>query len=327
MSDVKVLHFHDAAGVGRKIVAEARSRNLDFRHLGFPDWAAWRPDLLGLPVHKVRKRLLREMIRMEARGADVIHVHSGNQGENVWRANRPYLLHLHGSDIRSRQYDPNYKRSIREAVRRADKVVYATPELIEHVTPLRDDAVYLPVPVSRAELPELVPVSRRRGVFFASRWEAVKGGALQIEVARAISDRAPEIEMSGLNWGEGAKAAAAAGVRLRPRMSHPEYLQVIAHAGVVVGQGTSILATSELEALALGIPLIGTFDTELYPELPRLSETSAVAIADGAIAAALDPEGAIAAQRGRDFALANHETSVVLDQLLPMYQALAQVRS
>ncbi|MCT1431762.1 hypothetical protein M3G50_13550 [Brachybacterium muris] len=322
-SDVSVLHYHDAADVGRKLVDEARRRGLDARRMGFPSWAGWRPDPWRIPVHRIRREALRWEIRRRARFADVVHAHSGNQGENALAAGKPVLLHLHGSDIRSRQYERHFQRTIRAAVGGAAKVVYATPELLEHVQPLRDDAEYIPVPVSLSDLPDPVAIDRRRAVFFASRWEPVKGGELQVEVASLIHELDPDVPLLGLDWGAGASAARAVGVHLVSRMTHGEYLRLMGSARVVVGQMTRILATSELEALMMGIPLVSTYDPVLYPGLARLSGQSPKQMAEAAIAAVRDPGGAAEAQGGREFALREHETGVVLDRLLPMYREMA----
>ncbi|PZO62105.1 MAG: hypothetical protein DI635_12930 [Pseudoxanthomonas suwonensis] len=232
------------------------------------------------------------------------------------------LLHLHGSDIRSRQYESHFQRTIRAAVNGAGKVVYATPELDEHVLPLRADAEYLPIPVSLGELPDPVTPQERSAVFFASRWEAVKGAELQVEIAARIRALDPEVQMIGLDWGEGASAARAAGVRLVPRMAHDEYLRLMGSSRVVIGQMTRILATSELEALMMGVPLISTYDDTLYPQLRRLSGSAPAQMAEAAVASVRDPEGAAREQGGHNFALLEHETGAVLDRLLPMYRQL-----
>ena len=78
-------------------------------------------------------------------------------------------------------------------------------------------------------------------VLFASRWDAAKGGELQVEVLDALrSAYGDSIVLEGLDWGEGApRAARDHGVELRPRMGHDAYARWLATGSVAVGQMSS----------------------------------------------------------------------------------------
>jgi hypothetical protein len=167
------------------------------------------------------------------------------------------VLHCHGSDVRTAQYEPGRGDDIRAGLRAAEAVFYSTPDLVEHVLPWRPDAILLPVPVDVADLPPWQPQPGRPQVVFASRWEPVKGLDVQLETARLIASALGDsAEVVGLDWGAGAAAAAASGVRLVPRMDHESFLGLLAGATVVVGQAAGILSSSELEALGSGVPLV-----------------------------------------------------------------------
>ena len=109
-----------------------------------------------------------------------------------------------------------------------------------------------------AELPAWVPAPRPR-VIFPSRWDASKGGDTLLQVAADVvaAVGGPNgADIVGLDWGDRAAEAAELGVRLIPKMPKQQFLQEIAQAHVAVGQVAGILATSELEAMGIGVPTI-----------------------------------------------------------------------
>lgn len=220
-------------------------------------------------------------LRWEARLAGArararrVHVHSVLARRHAgWAFGRRFALHLHGTDIRTNQYLEQHRQLVRETVGRAQVVFYSTPDLREHVAPLRDDARLVPVPVPLPEGPRPQPpapiaalTGGRDYLFFPSRWEEVKGGARQIAVARELSravagDSAPLLV--GLDWGPLAQEAAAAGVHLVPKMPHAQFRAAVAGARLCIGQFAGILSASELDALAADVPLVAPLNPEWY---------------------------------------------------------------
>lgn len=204
-----------------------------------------------------------------------LHVHSALARRHAgWAFGRSFALHLHGTDIRSRQYEPAHRDLVRGTVRDAHVVFYSTPDLREHVSPLRGDARLVPVPVplpehGAAELPGPVrsATGGREYLFFPSRWEEVKGGAAQIALARTLAaavtgPSAPVL--LGLDWGPLAAEAAAAGVRLLPKMPHAQFLATVAGARLCIGQLSGVLGASELDALASEVPLAAPLNPSWY---------------------------------------------------------------
>ncbi|MGP9583099.1 MULTISPECIES: hypothetical protein [unclassified Brachybacterium] len=204
-----------------------------------------------------------------------VHVHSVlAQRHAGWAFGRRFALHLHGTDIRTNQYLDQHRDLVRETVRRAQTVFYSTPDLREHVSPLRDDARLVPVPVPvPLEFTQVRPtkisemIGSRDYIFFPSRWEEVKGGQRQIEVARALSRALSDASspvLVGLDWGPLAQEASAAGVRLVPKMPHREFRAAVAGARLCVGQFAGILSASELDALAADVPLVAPLNPGWY---------------------------------------------------------------
>ncbi len=261
------LHVNDCAFTAERLLTAARPLGYDWRFLPLAasgrSWAGVR----GQVVKGVLGARWLARLALASRQVDVVHVHSGSVLRHSRLAVRDYVLHLHGTDIRTLQYDPQWAAVIRRGVSEARAVLYSTPDLAAHALPLRPDAEYLPVPVDVARLPTWQPDPRRRRVFFASRWEAAKGLDRQLEVARDLVRAVePDVEVVGLDWGPQASLARDVGVRLLPRLSHTGYLQALAGSSVVIGQAGGILAASELEALGVGVPLVVPVALPLYAE-------------------------------------------------------------
>ncbi|MGO1684751.1 MAG: hypothetical protein ACTH1O_09195 [Brachybacterium sp.] len=204
-----------------------------------------------------------------------VHVHSVLARRHAgWAFGRSFALHLHGTDIRTTQYLDQHRRLVLDTVDRARVVFYSTPDLREHIAPLRADARLVPVPVPLPSGPTPPRPARiaaltgtREYIFFPSRWEKVKGGARQIEVARALSRALshPSAPMLvGLDWGPLAQEAAAAGVHLVPKMPHEEFRAAVAGSRLCIGQFAGILSASELDALAANVPLLAPLNPQWY---------------------------------------------------------------
>ncbi|WP_199430650.1 glycosyltransferase [Qaidamihabitans albus] len=284
-----VLHVNDAAFTARRMIAEAGRRGYTWRYLpkAAPD-QEWR-GLTGRARRAVIGAAWVARLWLQARRHDIVHVHSASTLAHSRFGAPRFVVHCHGTDVRTAQYDPPRSAGIRAGLRDAEAVFYSTPDLAEHVLPHRADAVYLPVPIDVDDVEKWSPAPGRPQVVFASRWSPDKDSATQLALARdlvaAVGDRA---DVVGLAWGPQADEAAELGVRLVPRGDHAAYLRLLAGAHVVVGQAAGILAASELEALAAGSPLVVPVPLPLYSASPPPVLGGSVTEAADAVTALLD---------------------------------------
>ncbi|WP_127129509.1 hypothetical protein [Georgenia sp. SYP-B2076] len=326
----KVLHLHDAAHTAENLVGSARRQGLPWSRIGLPWYYRHAlPGPLGALVAKGRAPVWDAWLGARTLPANVVHVHTGTLGWHTRFFRRPYVLHLHGTDIRTASYESAWQAKMADGLARAAAVVYSSPDLAEHTRRFRDDAYYLPQPVDVASLPAWAPNARPRLVF-ASRWEAVKGADAQLEVARRVIAGAAavglDVDVVGIDWGPAASAAAAAGVRLVPKLAHEEFLGLLATAHMVVGQMSGILAVSELEALAIGVPVVGGHRHDWYGGLNALSGPAPGEVAEGALAALTDPAAAGVRLGGREWVLAEHDAAVGVRRLQGLYAEVAARR-
>jgi glycosyltransferase involved in cell wall biosynthesis len=324
-SQVRVLHVNDAAFTAHRILERAALDGQPWsffpRAVADPDWSG----LGGRVRFAARGAAWVARLAIAASRVDLLHIHSGAMLKHTRFVPKQFVLHLHGTDIRTLQYAPAWRRPILRGVRKARAVVYSTPDLADHILPLRPDAVYLPVPVTLAALPEPAAVPERR-IFFCSRWEEVKGLEDALAIARALVRSVPAgYEVTGLDWGPGAAAARAAGVRLVPRMAHAEYLDYIAHSSAVVGQSAGMIGSSELEALGIGVPVYVPLKPGLYPDAPPVGGGAEAFQHPEAVADALLADltaGASDREAGPAWIARTHETELAYRRLVSLYQAL-----
>jgi hypothetical protein len=321
---MRVVHVNDIAGVSTTLVEAARADG--------QAWSVWRvPAGRGRLPRPLLDRSSDYLRWLRHRGRfDVWHVHYGVTGYYGWALFRgkPTVLHLHGTDVRQDLRSPWLGPVVAHAIRSADCVLYSTPDLAQSVLARRPDAVWFPAPVSGDAFSEQLPrpPAGAPRVFFGSRWDVVKGAPALIRLAAAVREARPEVELVGIDWGTHREQAAAAGVRLLPRRSPATFRRLLTDAHVVVGQlSTGILALSDLEAMALGRPLVTCFDERFvgpngYSRRPPLLNVTEADILSGVLRA-LDgdvPDAADAAEWVKE----HHHPGILAHRALRLYQQI-----
>ena len=322
-----VLHVNDAAFTAQRLIAEAARRGIQW---DFMPKAAPTQEWTGV-AGKARRAALGAAwvakLAVQARKHDIVHVHSGTTLKHARPATQRFVLHCHGSDVRTAQYQPQWQKTIRDGLRDAEAVFYPTPDVAEHVLAHRADAVYIPIPIDVPNIPHWTPADGKPRVIFASRWGQEKGGDVQLEMAKAVvaavGDRA---DVVGLDWGPMAPDAVAAGVRLVSRCDHPAFLKLLAESHVVIGQSAGILATSELETLGMGAPLVMPVPMPLYPtSLPFYGGN----VSDGAqaVAALLDGSEPHDPSLGRKWIADENGIDHAVDKILEVHAQVMAARA
>lgn len=323
---MRVLHLNDCAFVGATVVAQARSEGLDWRHLT-PEQV--RPATTPTGPLAPFAYLPYVVRRARAVGAsDVVHVHYGTSARLLRERGiprRPYVLSLHGTDIRTQWHDPRFHEELRHAIDGAATVLYTNLDTAETTLAARPDARHLPQAVSSQGLPAWSPAGATSAprIVFAPRWSPDKGVDEQLRLAAALHAAYPEVELVGLDWGPGAGDAAAAGVRLVPTMPHQDYLDLLASADVVIGQADVILSVSDFEAMLIGAPLAalgqrlpsgdGTTPPTMDGEVDHVVEQVGLALDD--------PAAAAERLGGREWVRAHHDPHLLVEMLTPIYRA------
>lgn len=324
----KVLQFNDCAFVARSMVSAAARAGLNWDYLPpervRPMTAAPKNPMLA------KARFVPYLLRRRAalQAADVVHVHYGTSVRLIKERgmpNRPYVLTLHGTDIRRQWKDPAFHDEIQLAIDGAAHVYYANTDNQFDATEARTDAEFFPSVVDLPRLPEWNPTAPPQ-VMFISRWDEDKGGGKQIqlakELARALEGKA---ELIGLNWGPGAAQAQANGVGLLEKMPQHSYYEQLSRSVVGIGQASEYFSTSEFEALCMGLPVAA-----LGSRLPRPDDGSRPPVMEGGLSdvvaqvveAVADPAGTSARLGGAAWAVPRYDAAKYIPRLEALYRKI-----
>lgn len=327
LNQPRVLHFNDCAGVGAALVDAAAKRGYKWDYLGSEQT---RPSVTQ-NLSGIRKLAWIPYIWRDFWGVvthDVIHVHYATAARALRSPGipkRPYLLHLHGTDIREQWKDPRFHSFIQATIDGAYRVYYTNVDTVEEATTARPDAKYMPAFVDFGALPKWAPQENK--VLFASRWDASKGVAQQLELLERLVQAYPEASFEGIDWGPQAVAAEKLGVKLRAKMGHADYLAWLATGSLAVGQVRQALGVSEFEAMAIGLPVAA-----LGEHLPRPDDGSRPPVLDGTIAdvmehvgaALADPRAVSARLQAPQWVRRHHDPSAYVEELANAYAAAAK---
>lgn len=325
----KVLQFNDCAFVARSTVRAAARLGIQWDYLApeqvRPITAAPRNPVLA------KARFVPFLVRRRKalRAAEVVHVHYGTSVRLI-RENgmpdRPYVLTLHGTDIRRQWKDPLFHDEIQRAIDGAAHVFYANADNQADATAARPDAEFFPSLVDFPRLPSWTPAAKPQ-VMFVSRWDEDKGVQRQLELAgklsKALGDSA---ELVGLNWGPGAAEARDRGVRLLEKLPQQHYYEQLARSAVGVGQASDYFSTSEFEALCIGLPLAALGSRLPRPDdgtVPPVMEGSVTDVVDQVLEALADPAEASTRLGGSTWAVPRYDAAGYIPRLQTLYRSIA----
>lgn len=326
----KVLQFNDCAFVARSMVSAAARAGLSWDYLPpelvRPMTAAPRNPLLA------KARFVPYLLRRRAalQAAEVVHVHYGTSARLLAERGmpgRPYVLTLHGTDIRKQWVDPTFHDEIQRAVDGAEHVYFANIDTAENAKAARSDAEFLPALVDAGALPAWVPASEPT-IVFVSRWDDDKGVETQLEFARKLRAAvAPSIRILGLNWGPGAASARAVGVELIDKMPQAEFHRLVAASHFTIGQATNNFATSEFEALCMGAPMAAVGQRLSRPDdgtVPPVLQGGIDDVVEQLVIALADPLAAAERLGGAAWALPRYDAASYVPGLAKLYADIAR---
>jgi hypothetical protein len=306
--DIRVTHLFDCADVGKTFVQAARVQGKPWKIIQGP-WTRG-------GTKAAYYRFVLEQAAAYPR-TQLWHVNMG--GRAKWargRFARPYALTLHGTDIRENYWQEQHHEVMKADIDGAGQVWYATPDVREKAERARADAEYMPIPVDQSTLPQWRPATKPR-VFFPSRWDASKGGDAWVQTAADVVAALAglDVDIVGMDWGDRAPEVASMGVQLLPKMPKNAYLLEMSRAHVAVGQVAGILATSELEAMGMGIPTIFADQDPGYQTDVATVSVARADVGDAVRESLVDPLALSRTLASAEYIRVNHGPSSLLPRL------------
>lgn len=258
---------------------------------------------------------------------DVVHLHYAYLGWAGILGRYPYHLHCHGTDVRSGLHDPVRRPFVKRALTVARRVYYSTPDLAEHVHPVRADGAFVPNPI---DVDLFCPGRRssdgRPRVLFVSALSTIKGVEQAFQTIDALNRRAPGLEVAVFGFGaQAAEYVGRPGTTVLPPVCYDRMPDTLRDFDVVVGQlRLGILSMSELEAMACGKPVVGAFRyPDVYDEPPPIhSGASPDELAERILALA-DDSGLrrMEGERARQWVVQRHDYRRVAELMESHYLA------
>ena len=267
---MRIAEINDVASIASELTRGLNARGHEVTLL--------QPRLVGAKLHPLVKPIVGpvravdwvDLIRRLRTGKfELAHIHYAYLGNVGVLGGFPYILHCHGTDLRGSTV---FTRSlIRNALRHARHVFYATPDLARYVKAVREDCEFLPNPIDTDVFAGQAPASEHGGVFICCALSDVKGAVRIYNACRRLADSRPDIKFTAVAGDPyTAEFAALPNVRLIPRQQRAQLPGIISQHGVVLGQvRQGAVGMAELEALACGRPVVAWFNQpHIYAEEP-----------------------------------------------------------
>jgi hypothetical protein len=265
-----------------------------------PQRGASRRDWAKIAAFPVR---IADAMRVAARvRGDVAHIHWLPNGVVGAMLRMPWVLHVHGSDIRG--VDAPRSALARRILRWPDAVVVSTPDLLESIP----SATWLPTPIPRLHIDS----DARYDVLVNSTAHKSKGSEIAFQALRLVHSADPSLRLAAM---DGPAFEPGPWERIQP-LPKPKFHALLASSRVVLGQfAAGALGIADLETLALDRPLVTWVKSNLYPTPPPIMNARSP---DEVAAAALAPSELRGAQWVSEF----HDPPRVADMLIQIYERL-----
>lgn len=259
--------------------------------------------------------------------ADVYHVHYLLQDCYIAEklGKRPLIGHAHGSDLRISLNHPLWGRIVKYNLRRCDKILVSTPDILGIAREFREDAEYLPNPIDmQLFYPKPIVKHEKKRVLIASdsNW-SVKGTDVAI---RALSKIKEEVDVSIISYGKDfdrtLSLANSLGLHLSvlPKAPHEKLNQYYWDADVIMDRfKLGSFGMVSLEAIACGRPVIVYVSSE-YPEyrdFPLKDVKEEEEIAEAVLNSSEELW-----EKEYEYLRRNHDPRIVASRVLEIYQSV-----
>lgn len=326
---LRIAQVNDVAAVASTLAASLRDLGLDVDLLESPRPGAGLPRIgraVTVPLRAVAPLALAPALR--AGRYDIVHGHYAWKSMAAPLSGRPYVAHVHGTDVRDVDPGSPLGRLTRAVLRRAARVFYATPDLAGSVAAFRPDATFLPNPIETDRFrPEQADPAAMRDLLVGVRLAPVKGLDTIVEAVGRIVALRPGTSISVVDHGPGVAAvmdAAGPGARLVPVADRSRLPDLYRSHRIALGQfRVGAIGNHELELLACGVPVVTRFGfPDAYDAPPPVADAADAEAAARLTVALLDDEAARAAlaAAGPGWVAAHHAASSVARRVLEVYR-------
>lgn len=192
----------------------------------------------------------------KAKNHELLHIHYAFLGIYGILLNKNYVLHCHGTDIRSNLYN-KYRLITYYSLRYAKVIFYTTPDLEEHIPKeFKSKAFFLPNPILIDNFkPSSDKKSTKKKVFFISKIDKTKGADKFQKLIDYFENDDKVSEIAMFNYGNIGSDISFKGKRIKylGKIKYEDMPQIINQYDIIIGQlSLGSVGMSELEALSCG---------------------------------------------------------------------------
>ena len=270
-----------------------------------------------LPVRLVE--WLGDARRLRRERYDVVHIHYAYMGVVGRLARIPYVLHCHGTDLRDLD-SPLRRPIIVAALKGAERVLYATPDLEALIAPYRPDAEFMPNPVDTDEFAPGPEEPDESDIYICCGLTPKKGVDDILAACRQLADERPDLRITAIAGGPHLETFRRLPnvllIAHQPRFKLPA---MIARHKVVLGQiHHGAIGMAEMEAMSCGRAVVADFSYDsAYAEPPPLVNASSGETAVRALIELVDDADRRrdVAERSRRWILENHDLRTIAKEV------------
>lgn len=325
----RVLVVDDVAGVAVVLARLLTDRGLEVRcvqapqrgedrRTGFEPLGGHRP---GIAKKMAETVALRRLVRRWR--PDVVHLHWASNAYLLRGCGRPLVVHAHGDDVRARV---GLRRVIARAGLAGAVVLCSTPDIVDDAAALAGRPPrWLPNPLDPAvPAPDPAAAGRDGELFVFARAIESKGVDRIASILGEVRRRRPATVVTAVAHGERFDVLAPLVDRAVPEMPRVALWQLVAGHRVVLGQQrVGALGLSEVEAMAMALPVAAAVGAHPAAVRPPVLDGTVDAVAGGLVALLDDPAAARrAGEEGRTWASRHHAPQAVASELLAVYDDL-----
>lgn len=316
---MRIAELNDIAYVATELTGALRERGHDVTLI--------RPRLVGATLAPTIKPLVAPARiddwlflarKISRENYDAVHIHYAYLGIVGVLGRFPFILHCHGTDLRSST--PFTRPLIGRALEKARHVFYSTPDLAALVKPQRPDAEFLPNPINTDRFAPAPLSPEAADVFVACALTANKGVGTILGACELLARERPEIRITAIAGGEATAAFdAIPNVTLISPHLRSKRPGILARHRVAIGQVyEGAVGMAELEAMACARPVVTHFIYDrVYDAPPPFVQANSPRQVAAAVGRLLD-DPALAEQTGtrsREWLLAHHDRRVVAERV------------
>jgi glycosyltransferase involved in cell wall biosynthesis len=324
---MKVLHINNVANVPLHLTDALRQIGIEAAiyqpFLGNPEDKLWTKGQLVLKRVSENLKLAKQVRREKY---DIVHIHYAYFGLLGIIGRFHYWLHCHGTDVRRNLYHPLFRIPTTLSLAQAEKVLYSTPDLAEHVKKERADAIFLPNPVdTEMFMPRLMESSEEIiKILLISRLDEIKGVHEVFEAVKNLVKKFPQIKFSAPKWGRFLSTYLDYPVNFYEKVAYSKMPALINSHDIVIGQTKlGILSMSELQAMACGKPVICHYESfGNYEEDPPIFKAHSAKEIEEKVQELIEKRAQWKqiGEVSREWVKKYHDSKKVAKELLQLYQ-------